>query len=191
MEVEILKGDITSLKVDAIVNAANSTLLGGGGVDGAIHKAAGKLLHQECLVLNMNGGCPTGEVKITRGGDLPCNFVLHAVGVDCRRYQNPSEEDKQEMTKLLASCYRNSLHLADKFNCETIAFPNISTGVFGFDKVKAAKIAFSVIRVLSSKNRYPNVKKVIFCCFDDDNFLIYKRILEKTEQIDKKNEVDN
>ncbi|MCK5823445.1 MAG: O-acetyl-ADP-ribose deacetylase [Bacteroidales bacterium] len=163
--IEIYKGDITKLKVDAIVNAANKTLLGGGGVDGAIHRAAGKELLAECHTLN---GCKTGEAKITKAYNLPCKFVIHTVGSVWYGGKN-FEED------LLASCYKKSLELAVSNNIKTIAFPNISTGAYGFPKDKAATIAISEIKKFLSVNK--SISKIIFATFDEENFKIYKHNL--------------
>lgn len=163
--VEVIQGDITKLKVDAIVNAANSSLLGGGGVDGAIHRAAGSELLDECKKI---GGCPTGEARLTKGYNLPAKFVIHTVGPIWRGgYQDEIE--------LLRNAYQNSLRLASSNSIETIAFPNISTGVYGFPKTSAAEIAVRVVKDYISKNKYP--KKVIFVCFDEENYEIYKEKL--------------
>lgn len=163
--IEVIQGDITKVKVDAIVNAANESLLGGGGVDGAIHWAAGPELLEECRKL---GGCPTGEARITKGYKLPVKFVIHTVGPIWRGgYQNEID--------LLRSAYQNSLKLASGNGIETIAFPNISTGVYGFPKNSAAEIAVRAVKDYISKNKYP--KKVIFVCFDEENYEIYKEKL--------------
>jgi O-acetyl-ADP-ribose deacetylase (regulator of RNase III) len=166
-QIEVIKGDITTLKVDAIVNAANTSLLGGGGVDGAIHRAAGPELLAECRTL---GGCPTGEAKITKGYKLPASYVIHAVGPIWM-----GGNDNEEV--LLASCYNQSLKLASEYSCETIAFPNISTGVYGFPKEKAAEIALKTVKDYLLQNEIP--KKVIFVTFDDTNFNLYKEALSK------------
>lgn len=163
--IEIINADITKLNVDAIVNAANNSLLGGGGVDGAIHRAAGIGLLNECRSLN---GCETGEAKITLGYNLPARYVIHTVG-PIWKGGNFNEE------QLLANCYKNSLQLAIKYNCKTIAFPNISTGVYGFPKELAAQIAIKEIK------QYPKIEifaKVIFVCFDNDNFKLYESLLK-------------
>lgn len=160
--IELIKEDITRLKVDAIVNAANKSLLGGGGVDGAIHRAAGKELLNECKAL---GGAETGEAKITKGYNLPAKFVIHTVG-PVWKGGNHQEET------LLESCYRNSLKIAEKYNLKTIAFPNISTGVYRFPKEKAAQIAINTIKNILSENNF--FEKIIFCCFDNENYKIYK-----------------
>ena len=160
------QGDITKLNVDAIVNAANSTLLGGGGVDGAIHRAAGKQLLEECRTLN---GCPTGDAKITGAYQLPANYVIHTVGPVYRGGQHHEAEQ-------LASCYQRSLQLAVEHQITSIAFPNISTGVYGYPKPEAAKIALQAIKAFLEKNK--TLQKVIFCVFDDENYRIYNRLLE-------------
>ncbi len=163
--IEVIQGDITQLNVDAIVNAANESLLGGGGVDGAIHNAAGAELLEECRKI---GGCPTGEARITKGYKLSAKHVIHTVGPIWRGgYQNEID--------LLRNAYQNSLKLATSNNLETIAFPNISTGVYGFPKKSAADIAVRVAKDYISKNKYP--KKVIFVCFDEENYEIYREKL--------------
>ncbi|HKI88441.1 MAG TPA: O-acetyl-ADP-ribose deacetylase [Draconibacterium sp.] len=164
--IELHQGDITKLKADAIVNAANTSLLGGGGVDGAIHRAAGKDLLAECRTLK---GCATGEAKITKGYNLPAKHVIHTVGPvwNGGKYNEPEK---------LASCYRRSLEIATENKLETIAFPNISTGVYGFPKQEAAKIAISeVTRFLDI---HSEIKKIIFCIFDNENYNIYNRLLK-------------
>ena len=163
--VELTQEDITKLKVDAIVNAANTSLLGGGGVDGAIHRAAGAQLLDECRTLN---GCETGSAKLTKGYLLPAKFVIHTVGPVWRGGHNKEED-------LLASCYSASLKLALEHGCQTIAFPNISTGVYGFPKNMAAQIAIKEVYQFLDNNSVP--EKVIFCCFDDENFNLYKSIV--------------
>ena len=160
--IEIEKGDITKFKVDAIVNAANTSLLGGGGVDGAIHRAAGPKLLEECRTLN---GCPTGEAKITRGYNLPATYVIHTVG-PVWSGGNHNEET------LLANCYRNSLHLAVENKIKSIAFPAISTGVYHFPIEQATKIAVKETKEFLEKNKF--IQKVIFVCFDEDTYRVYK-----------------
>lgn len=159
--IEIYKGDITRLKVDAIVNAANTSLLGGGGVDGAIHRAAGPKLLEECRSLN---GCRTGEAKITRGYNLPAKYVIHTVGPVW--YGGNKNEDE-----LLANCYRNSLRLAAENKIKTIAFPAISTGVYNFPNERAAKIAVQEIKNFLDKDS--SIEKIIFVCFDEGTYQIY------------------
>ncbi|HAB51315.1 MAG: O-acetyl-ADP-ribose deacetylase [Ignavibacteria bacterium RIFOXYB2_FULL_35_12] len=158
-------GDITKLKVDAIVNAANTTLLGGGGVDGAIHCAAGPKLLEECRTLN---GCPTGEAKITKGYNLPVKFVIHTVG-PVWHGGNRNED------KLLESCYKSSLKLARDNGIKSIAFPAISTGVYGFPSESAASIAVKTIMEFLEKDE--SIKEVVFVCFDERTYLNYKKIL--------------
>ena len=163
--IELIQGDITQLDVDAIVNAANTSLLGGGGVDGAIHRKAGPGLLEECRQLN---GCRTGEAKITQGYNLPAKFVIHTVGP----VWNGGGYNEQ---KLLASCYRSCLKLANDFRIDSIAFPNISTGVYRFPKDKAADIAIEEVRKYHGLNKSP--EKVYFVVFDEENFLLYKQKL--------------
>ena len=164
-KIEIHKGDITKLKVDAIVNAANTTLLGGGGVDGAIHRTAGKKLLDECKTLN---GCLTGEATITKGYDLPAKYVIHTVS-PIWKGGNHSEDD------LLANCYRNSLKLTIENGIKTIAFPAISTGVYHFPLERAVKVAVEEVKNFLKENN--SIKKIIFVCFDDLTFHSYKEEL--------------
>jgi len=164
-KIELVRGDITKFSVEAIVNAANESLLGGGGVDGAIHWAAGPRLLEECRALN---GCETGQAKMTKGYDLPANYVIHAVGPVWRG------GDKGE-AELLADAYENALRLADEHGIKSIAFPNISTGVYGFPKEKAAAIAIKTAEEFLKK--HPKMGKVIFVCFDRENFDLYENIL--------------
>lgn len=167
MEIKLVKGDITKISVDAIVNAANSSLMGGGGVDGAIHRAGGKIIHDECMkIVEKQGGCPTGEAVYTSAGNLPAKFVIHTVGPIWYGGKR-NEED------LLKSCYINSLKLAENLNLKTISFPNISTGVYHFPKEKAAKIAIDSVERFSSKN----IETVYFVCFDEENYQIYLKML--------------
>ena len=167
--IELFKGDITTLKVDAIVNAANSSLLGGGGVDGAIHRAAGKELLAECRTLN---GCATGDAKITKGYNLPSKFVIHTVGPVWHGGKSGEPEK-------LASCYRRSLEVAIENGIKTIAFPNISTGVYGYPKFEAAEIATQTVISFLKKNH--DIEQVIFCVFDNENFEIYRELLNNCE----------
>jgi O-acetyl-ADP-ribose deacetylase (regulator of RNase III) len=165
--IELLKADITSLKVDAIINAANKTLLGGGGVDGAIHSAAGPDLLNECKTLN---GCETGKAKITKGYRLKAKHIIHTVGpVWYGGYRDEYE--------LLASCYQSSLEIAKDKRLKTIAFPGISTGVYGFPQEMAALIAVSETRRFLLKNKYP--EKVTFVTFSDDNYETYRKLLDQ------------
>ncbi len=163
--IELIQGDITKLQVDVIVNAANKTLLGGGGVDGAIHRAAGKELLEECKTLN---ACQTGDAKITKGYNLPAEYVIHTVGPvwNC----GSKSEDK-----LLASCYKQSLKLAIENGLKSIAFPNISTGVYKFPKQRAAIIAVHEVKEFIKTNH--SLEKIIFVCFDDENYDLYKKLL--------------
>ena len=163
--IEIVVGDITQLKVDAIVNAANSTLLGGGGVDGAIHRAAGPKLLEECITLN---GCPTGEAKITKGYNLPAKFIIHTVGPVWNG-------GKHNEDLLLSSCYKNSLKLVKEYGIKSIAFPAISTGVYGFPSDRAASIAVKTVKEFLDKD--DSIEKVIFVCFDEKTYQHYKNAL--------------
>lgn len=167
--IELIKGDITKVKVDAVVNAANNSLLGGGGVDGAIHKAGGPKILEECIkIRNRQGGCKTGEAVITTAGNLPAKFVIHTVGPVWRGGNNSED-------KLLADCYLNSLKLAIENKIKTIAFPNISTGVYRFPKKLAAEIALrEVNNFLSTEN---TLEKVIFVCFDHENYNLYLNLM--------------
>jgi len=167
-KIEIIRGDITQLNVDAIVNAANRSLLGGGGVDGAIHRAAGPKLLEACELLN---GCNTGDAKITPGYKLPSKYVIHTVG--------PVWKDgKYHEKELLASCYKQSLKIASDNDFKTIAFPNISTGVYGFPKQEASLIALQTVQNFLAD--HPKIEKVIFCCFDEENFSIYNKLVSES-----------
>ena len=159
--IEVVKGDITKLKVDAIVNAANTTLLGGGGVDGAIHCAAGPKLLEECRTL---GGCPTGQAKITKGYNLPAKHVIHTVGPVWHGGTNREDE-------LLASCYKNSLQLAAAHGIKTIAFPSISTGVYGFPFERAVQIALKISNEFLETDS--NFEKVVFVCFSENDYSVF------------------
>jgi len=164
-KIELHKGDITKLNVDAIVNAANTSLLGGGGVDGAIHRAAGR----ELLEYNKKlGGCPTGEAKISPGFTLPAKYVISTVGPVWRGGNNNEDE-------LLANCYINSLKIAAENNVKNIAFPSISTGVYSFPVERASKIAVREVEAFLEKNS--SIEKIIFVCFDDKTYDVYKNLL--------------
>jgi len=169
MKIELLKGDITKVEIDAIVNAANTSLLGGGGVDGAIHRAGGKEILDECReIRNRQGGCKVGEAVITTAGKLKAKNVIHTVGP--RWNDGKSNEEVK-----LRNCYENSIKLAEANNIKTIAFPNISTGIYRFPKKKAAQIAIEVIGNLESEI----LEKVVFVCFDDENYEIYKEEIKE------------
>ena len=163
--IEIIVGDITQQKVDAIVNAANTTLLGGGGVDGAIHRAAGPRLLEECRTLN---GCKTGEAKITKAYNLSAKFVIHTVGP----IWNGGQQNEDE---LLRNCYKNSLELASDNQIRFIAFPAISTGVYRFPLERGANIAINEVKSFLERSDF--IAKVIFCCFDEKTYQAYKKIL--------------
>lgn len=168
--IKLIQGDITRLKVDAIVNAANSSLMGGGGVDGAIHRAGGPAILEECReIVARQGRCGTGNAVITSGGNLPARFIIHTVGPVW--HDGNSNEDK-----LLENAYRNSLKLAVENGIETIAFPNISTGVYGFPKAKAAEIAIRTVQEFLEKS--DRIKQVYFVCFDQENFELYTTFLK-------------
>ncbi len=165
--IELIQGDITKLKVDAIVNAANPTLLGGGGVDGAIHAAAGPQLYAACLKL---GGCATGEAKTTLGFKLPAKYVIHTVGPVWRG-------GKEEEALKLAACYKNSLKGALEIGAKTIAFPAISTGVYGYPPLEAAKVALSTVSHFLKEVDKKIIKRVIFVAFDFATYEIYRDLL--------------
>ena len=168
--IQLIKGDITKIKVDAIVNAANSSLLGGGGVDGAIHRAGGPKILEECKIIReKQGGCKTGEAVITTGGDLPAKYVIHTVGPVWHGGKNNEDE-------LLANAYKNSLRLATEYEIKSIAFPNISTGVYGFPKQRAAEIAVNAVKEFTKLTTL--IKEIFFVCFDDENYKIYQSLLK-------------
>ena len=168
--ISLIQGDITRLDADAIVNAANNALLDGAGVNGAIHRAAGAALENECRILRQKkGGCPTGAAVITRGGQLAARWVIHTVGPVWQGGQSGE-------AALLASCYRSSLSLADLHDdIQSIAFPNISTGIFGFPRPLAAQIAIDTVR--AELPLHPRLTKLIFCCYDPENFSLYRHLL--------------
>ena len=161
--IEIVLGDITKLEVDAIVNAANSSLLGGGGVDGAIHRAAGRDLVHECRLLR---GCKTGDAKITKGYSLPASYIIHTVGPVWNGGNNQEEE-------FLASCYSRSIEIATENKLNSLAFPCISTGVYGYPKKLAADIAVKTCK----QEQNNNSPKIIFCCFEQEDYELYQGIL--------------
>jgi len=169
LQMEIVQGDITRMSVDAIVNAANTSLLGGGGVDGAIHRAAGPELLAECRQL---GGCPTGEAKITRGYQLPARFVIHTVGPV---WHGGADGEAEQ----LANCYRNSLQLAAANDIETIAFPSISTGVYRFPKEQACRIALREVQAFGLNPS--SLRKIYFVCFSPEDAGIYRNALHQPD----------
>lgn len=166
-KIELVQGDITKLAVDAIVNAANTTLLGGGGVDGAIHRAAGKELLGKCRKL---GGCPTGEARITKGYGLPARFVIHTVGPVWSGGNRKEDE-------LLRNCYRNSLALAGQNGARSVAFPSISTGAYRFPVERASRIAVKTVK--ECLNEMGLIEKVIFVCFSSGDYGIYQDVIKK------------
>lgn len=169
MRLQALHGDITRMEVDAIVNAANSGLLGGGGVDGAIHGAGGPAIMEACRAIrDAQGGCPTGEAVITTGGRLPAPYVIHAVGPV---WQGGGQNEDA----LLASAYRNSIRIAAAHNLRTLAFPNISTGIYGFPRERAVDIAIAAVREALTKA--PSIEQVTFVCFDELNYRLYRERL--------------
>ncbi len=172
MQISCIKEDITTLDVDAIVNAANSSLSGGAGVDGAIHKNGGPSIAEECSIIRAKqGGCPPGEAVITTAGKLKAKHIIHTVG--------PIWNKDKHAEKTLAQCYYNSLALAHKHSLSSIAFPNISTGVYGFPKelaVQTVKKVFDTIQdeiAKTGKSLFPTIQKVLFCCFDTENYRLY------------------
>lgn len=168
MRMALFRGDITTLAVDAIVNAANSSLMGGGGVDGAIHRAGGSVILEECRAIRARqGDCPAGQAVITSGGALPARYVIHTVGP----VWNGGSSDEEA---LLSAAYRNSLTLALEHNVRTIAFSNISTGVYRFPKRRAAEVALETVRLFLSGSGGP--EQVIFACFDPENYRIYAEL---------------
>ncbi len=167
--IELIKADITKINVDVIVNAANSSLLGGGGVDGAIHRSGGSEILKECKeIRNRQGKCKTGEAVVTTAGNLPAKYVIHTVGPVWN-------EEREKGSQLLADCYRNSLKLAESLEIKTISFPNISTGVYRFPKELAARIAIQEVNNFESDI----IQKIIFVCFDDENEKIYRELLKE------------
>ncbi len=168
-KIYITKDDITKQTTDAIVNAANTSLLGGGGVDGAIHRAGGSAILNECIAIrNRQGGCKTGEAVITTGGNLSAKYVIHTVGPVWNG-------DKAEKEALLAKAYISSLKLAVEYNIKSISFPNIGTGVYQFPKDLAATIAVATVKQFLAAN--PEIEEVFFVCFDDENYALYQDLL--------------
>jgi O-acetyl-ADP-ribose deacetylase (regulator of RNase III) len=168
--IQLIQGDITKIKVDAVVNAANTSLLGGGGVDGAIHRAGGPKILEECKIIReKQGGCKTGDAVITTGGNLPAKYVIHTVGPVWHGGKNNEDE-------LLANAYKNSLRLATEYEIKSIAFPNISTGVYGFPKQRAAEIAVNAVKEFTKLTTL--IKEIFFVCFDDENYKIYLSVLK-------------
>jgi O-acetyl-ADP-ribose deacetylase (regulator of RNase III) len=169
MKISLLKADITEIKTDAIVNAANSSLLGGGGVDGAIHRKGGPQILEDCKEIRQTcGECPPGQAVITRAGELPAKNVIHTVGPIWKG-------GDQNEADTLASCYRNSIQLALDNQLHRIAFPNISTGVYRFPKDQAAEIAIKTVQEFED---HPDLEEVVFVCFDEENYNLYKGLLE-------------
>jgi O-acetyl-ADP-ribose deacetylase (regulator of RNase III) len=170
-DIQVVQGDITKITADAIVNAANSSLLGGGGVDGAIHRAGGKAILEECKeIVARQGRCPAGEAVITTGGKLPATYVIHTVGPVWNGGKNKEAEK-------LANCYLNSLKIADSKQLATVAFPNISTGVYRFPKEKAAEIAVKTVQDFLAGST--KVIQVIFVCYDQENFDLIQKNLQQ------------
>lgn len=169
--IEIIRGDITKQRVDVVVNAANSSLMGGGGVDGAIHRAGGPAILEECRnIIAKQGSCPTGEAVITTGGNLPAKFVIHTVGPVWNGGKN------NEQVKL-SNCYKSSLQLAVENNLKTIAFPNISTGIYGYPRKEAAEVAVKTVSQFLETNN--GITQVFFVCFDEENFQLYRLLLSE------------
>jgi O-acetyl-ADP-ribose deacetylase (regulator of RNase III) len=168
------QADITTLKLDAIVNAANSSLLGGGGVDGAIHRAAGPELVHECRLL---GGCNIGDAKLTKGYRLPAKHIIHTVGPVWRGGTNGEPE-------LLASCYLRSLEIADKQKIESLAFPSISTGIYGYPIEHAAQIAVNSVNAYLARDS--EIREIVFCCFSESDLAVYERLIHASHGASKK-----
>lgn len=169
-KIKLIQGDITKQQVDAVVNAANSSLMGGGGVDGAIHRAGGKQIMDDCMaIIARQGRCKTGEAVITTGGKLPAKYVVHTVGP----VWNGGHKNEPE---LLANCYRNSLQLAVDKGIKTIAFPNISTGIYHYPKAEAGRVAIATVNEFLGNNN--SIDEVTFVCFDAENFELYQDLLK-------------
>lgn len=170
-KIKVIQGDITKIEVDAVVNAANSSLLGGGGVDGAIHRAGGPAILEECRAIRARqGGCDTGEAVITTAGNLPAKYVIHTVGPVW------TGDDEMAHIQLLYNCYHHSLELAVQHDIQTIAFPNISTGIYRFPKPLAAETAIQ--SVCDFLNQNDGIMQVIFVCFDEENYNLYKNFIK-------------
>lgn len=173
MKIELIKADITEVETSAIVNAANTSLLRGGGVDGAIHRKGGKAILDECVTIrNRQGNCEVGEAVITTAGNLPAEYVIHTVGPVWNG-------GKINESQKLQSCYFNSLKLADENNLKSIAFPNISTGIYRFPKKLAAEIAVETIRNYKLENKDSKIDRVVFVCYDQENYDLYSSMLNK------------
>lgn len=172
MKIKVIKGDITKCAVDAIVNAANTSLMGGGGVDGAIHRAGGSAILDDCRkIVARQGGCKVGEAVITTAGNLPASFVIHTVGPVWR-------SGNIRQSELLANAYENSLKLAFTHGVKTIAFPNISTGIYHYPKDEACEIAFTTVQEFLEIQGEHGIEEVIFVCFDDENYDLYQQQLD-------------
>lgn len=170
---EVVKGDITTLAVDAIVNAANSSLLGGGGVDGAIHRAGGPAILEACkAIVAAQGPCPPGQAVVTGAGNLPSGLVIHTVGPIW------TDDGADEHDRTLGSCYRRSLELATEHQARSIAFPNISTGVYGFPKARASAVAVNTVLDWLEDRPGPGIDRIVFVCHDADNLALYQGLLE-------------
>ncbi len=176
MTIRLIRGDITVQESEAIVNAANSSLMGGGGVDGAIHRKGGKAILDACIkIRNKQGKCRTGEAVITTAGLLPAKYVIHTVGPVWNKGKSNEET-------LLSDCYRNSLRLADEYQLTSIAFPNISTGIYRFPKDLAADIAIRTVRKYKDEHPDSSIREISFICFDSENYDLYESILESTQE---------
>lgn len=172
-KIQVIRGDITKITADAIVNAANSSLMGGGGVDGAIHRAGGPAILEACKqIVARQGSCPTGEAVITTAGKLPATYVIHTVGPV---WQGGNRRE----SRLLANCYSNSLRLAAEFGCKTVAFPNISTGVYGYPKEQAARVAVQTVWDFLQQEQ--STERVFLVCFDEENYLLAQQALLNIE----------